>query len=181
MLCTCNTKKHLHSQALMTWKNEITALIITSTTQRYQAAECSSNYNGKNVRGPHTNCFKCNQIFTFPSNARCRAFFKHSLWTLPLVTGWSGSTERKNQHVIVYVWINFALCTRLSRMHLGPLLVFCVTAPDWAWQLCTISCYGSQLHRQREREKHQMLCLRGASRTCKQTFPQSSYLCRAEL
>lgn len=47
MLCICNTQTRLHSPALMTWKNEITALIIASTTQSYQAAECSSNYNGK--------------------------------------------------------------------------------------------------------------------------------------
>ena len=38
--------------------------------------------------------------------------------------------QKENQHVIVDVWINFALCTCLSGMRSGPLLVFCVSAPD---------------------------------------------------
>lgn len=70
--------------------------------------------------------------------------------------------HKGNRHVIVYVWINFALCACLSGMHLGPLLVFCVSAPDWAWQLCTISCYRTQLHKER-RGKHQMPWLNSPS------------------
>lgn len=61
-------KKHLRSTALMARKNVITALIIASMTQRYQAVDVVPIIM-YNVRVSHTNCFECNQIFTFPSNA----------------------------------------------------------------------------------------------------------------
>lgn len=84
---------------------------------------------------------------------------------------WMKRQHTKNQHV----WINFALCTCVSGMLLEPLLVFCVSAPDWAWQLCTISCHTTQLHRQRNKRKHQMLWLNCPSKHF------SSHLCHVKL
>lgn len=136
----------------------ITTLIIASMTQRYQAVGVVPIIT-YNICSPHTNCFESNQIFTFPSNAHSTVFLKHSLWTLFLSLDEGRAQRGKNRHVVVYGWINFALCTCLSRMHLGPPLVFCVSAPDWAWQLCTISCYRTQLHRQREEKQRTRLQL----------------------
>ncbi len=141
----------------MTCKNEITALITASMTQRHQAVDVAPIIT-YNVRRSRTNCFECNEIFTFPSKYFSSIRFEPFCLSLDEVRAW-----KENLHVIVYVRINFALCTCLSRMHLGTLLVFCVSAPDWAWQLCTLSCYGTQAHRQREKERHQMLCLNGLS------------------
>lgn len=81
------------------------------------------------------------------------------------------TAHKENQHV----WINFALCLCLSGMLLEPLLVFCVSAPDWAWQLCTISCHRTQLHRQRNKRKQQMLWLNCPSK------PFHSHLCHVKL
>lgn len=79
--------------------------------------------------------------------------------------------EWENRHV----WISFALCTCLREMLLGPVHAFCVCAPDWAWQLCSISCYRTQLHRQRKEAKHQMLWLNSPSK------PLHSHSCHVKL
>lgn len=40
--------------------------------------------------------------------------------------------EKETPRVIVYVRINRAPRVCLSAVRLGPLLVFCVSVPDWA-------------------------------------------------
>lgn len=91
-------RTHLHITALLTWKkNEITALITTSMTWRYQAVDVVPIIT-YNVRGSHTNCFKCNEIFTFPSKYFSSIHFEPLRLSVD-----EARAPKENHHVIVCV------------------------------------------------------------------------------
>ena len=118
-----------------------------------------------NVRGSHTNCFECNQIFIF----ECFSSIHFEPFCLSL----------DEASISILLWMCGLTCSVYMfepRMHVGPLLVFCVSAPDWAWQPCTISCYGTQPHRQRTKEEHQMRLVKQSFRTCEPFHTHPTYV-----
>lgn len=128
----------LTSKALMTReKHVIMALIIATMTQRYQAVDVVAIITCT-VRGSCTNCFECNQIFTLECFSSIH--FEPCCLSLDEVRA-----QKENQHAVVYIRINLH-CVNVWAGCIWGLCV-CVSAPDWAWQPCTISCSRTQLHK----------------------------------
>lgn len=102
MLCTSITKKHLAQD----WKkkNETIALIIVSRTQSYEAVDVIPIALIQTA---------LKAISYFPQMLVAEYFprihFERFCLSLDEVRA-----QKENHHVIVYVWINFALCTCLS-------------------------------------------------------------------
>lgn len=118
MLCTSITKKHLAQD----WKkkNETIALIIASRTQSYEAVDVI----------PIALIQTALKAISYFPQMRVAEYFPRIHFERFCLSLDEVRAQKENHHVIVYVWINFALCTCLSGMHLGPLLVFCVSVPD---------------------------------------------------
>lgn len=100
-------RKHLHSTAVMTRKKCNYCINHSKYDTKISSCGCRLIIT-YNVRGSHTNCFECNQIFIFA----CFSSIHFEPFCLSLDEARAKKKQKKNQHPIVNVWINL-LCVHV--------------------------------------------------------------------